>query len=57
MTDDDRTTCLACANFRGGRCHQAKLAFGSPWASIEIGTTLANLPQRCPAFKERKNGR
>jgi hypothetical protein len=47
----DLVTCTACTWLRGGRCQQARAAGLSPWASIEIGTTLANLPQRCPAWK------
>ncbi len=52
--DDDRKSCVECKNYSGNRCHQAKSAGLSPWASIEIGRDLAELPQRCPAFKERK---
>lgn len=50
----DLVTCTACAWYRANRCHQARKAGLSPLASIEIGRDLANLPQRCPAFKERK---
>jgi hypothetical protein len=53
-TDDDRKTCTECQNFKSGRCMQARAARLSPWASIEIGTTLAELPQRCPAFKGKQ---
>lgn len=52
--DDDRKPCTECQHYRADRCHQARKAGLSPWASIEIGTTLANLPQRCPAFKEKQ---
>lgn len=52
--DDDMVRCIACAWYRGNRCHQARKAGLSPWASIEIGTTLAELPQRCPAYQEKK---
>lgn len=54
--DDDRVTCVQCANLKAGRCMNAKCAGLSQWASIEVGRDLANLPQRCPAFvaKETK---
>jgi len=54
--DDDRVTCAACQHFKAGRCTQARRAGISPHASIEIGRTLAELPQRCPAFMARKTG-
>lgn len=55
MTDDDRVTCAACRHLIDGWCKQAKRTGISHRASIEIGTTLANLLQRCPAFKAKGN--
>ena len=49
MTDDTRVTCTTCANLRGGLCTQSKRAGFVP-QRIEIGSTLANLPQHCPAY-------
>ena len=49
MTDDNRVTCSACANLRGGLCTQSKRA-GFVSQRIEIGSTLANQPQHCPAY-------
>lgn len=54
MTDDTRTTCTRCHHFKAGRCMNARTAQLGVWASIEIGQTLANLPQHCPGYKERK---
>jgi hypothetical protein len=54
MNEDGMVTCRQCDNFRNGKCQQARAAGLSPWASIEIGTTLAQLPQRCPAFKGKQ---
>jgi len=53
MTDDTRVTCTTCAYLRNGWCSQAKRAGFVP-QRIEIGPALANLPQHCPAYKERK---
>lgn len=50
MTDDTRVTCATCANLRGGWCGQAKRARIGIGERIEIGSTLANLPQHCPAY-------
>lgn len=55
MTDDDRRTCTACQHLIGGWCKQAKRAGIRLLASIEIGRALANLPQRCPAFKAKSS--
>ena len=59
MTDDEtRVTCTPCAHLKASRCTQAKRAGLSPWASIEIGSELAQKPQHCPAYKPRgKDGR
>ena len=55
MTDDDtRVTCTQCTKLRNGRCLDAKRAGLSPWASIEVGTALANLPQRCPVYQPKE---
>lgn len=50
MTDDDRRTCVSCENYRGWQCVQFVRARMPKF----IGTTLANLPQRCPAFKAKQ---
>lgn len=51
---DDRKTCTQCLHYQRGKCMNAKAAQLGVWASIEIGTALANLPQHCPGYKERK---
>ena len=42
---DERRLCVACCNFRGGRCRQAELSGVGP----EVGA-LAVVLQNCPAF-------
>lgn len=50
---NDMHTCRECQHLKAGRCMQARRAGLSPFASIEIGTTLAEMPQRCPAWKAK----
>jgi hypothetical protein len=52
--DDGRKTCNECQHLRAGRCMQARRAGLSPFASIEIGRDLAEMPKRCPAFKGKQ---
>ena len=58
MTEDDRVTCTACANFRQGRCHQAQAAGLHPDryrpGTAEVGHDLAALPQHCSAYQPAK---
>ena len=51
MTDDPRVTCATCRNLQAGWCSDAKRA-GLPVITkrAEIGRTLAELPQHCPAY-------
>ena len=51
---DGMVTCRQCDNLRNGKCQQARAAGLIPWASIEIGRDLANLPQRCPAHQAKQ---
>jgi hypothetical protein len=51
MTDDDRVQCVRCGNFRACRCFEPLAAGISHRRDpLDIGRTLAELPQRCPAF-------
>lgn len=51
---DDMHTCRQCQHLRAGRCMQARRAGLSPFASIEIGRDLADMPQRCQAWKAKQ---
>ena len=51
---DTRPRCTACRNLRGSWCQAAKAALlAHRDGRAEIGPTLANMPQRCPAFLAR----
>jgi hypothetical protein len=46
---DDRVLCTDCHNYRYGHCHQhIRAGIGN---SSQVGSDLASLPQRCPAFE------
>lgn len=49
---DDRSTCTECNAFRPGRCTRHKAA---GLFSPEVGRDLASVPQRCPAFRRRRD--
>ena len=54
MDEDTRPRCTACRNLRGSWCQAAKAALlAHRDGRAEIGPTLANMPQRCPAFLAR----
>ncbi len=49
---DDRVLCTDCHNYRYGHCHQhIRAGIGN---SSQVGTDLASLPQRCPAFEPKR---
>lgn len=49
---DDRVLCIDCHNYRYGHCHQhIRAGIGN---SSEVGSDLASLPQRCPAFEPKR---
>ena len=49
---DDRVLCIDCHNYRYGHCHQhIRAGIGN---SSQVGSDLASLPQRCPAFEPKK---
>ena len=49
---DDRVLCTDCHNYRYGHCHQhIKAGIGN---SSQVGSDLASLPQRCPAFEPKR---
>ena len=49
---DDRVLCTDCHNYRYGHCHQhIRAGIGN---SSQVGSDLASLPQRCPAFEPKK---
>ena len=49
---DDRVVCTDCHNFRYGHCDQhIRAGIGN---SSLVGSDLASLPQRCPAFVTKK---
>ncbi len=52
MSDDDRVQCVRCGNFRACRCFEPiDAGISRRPEPMEIGRTLAELPQRCPAYK------
>lgn len=49
---DDRVLCTDCHNYRYGHCHQhIRAGIGN---SSQVGSDLASLPQRCPAFEPKR---
>ena len=49
---DDRVLCTDCHNYRYGHCHQhIRAGIGN---SSQVGSDLASLPQRCPAFELKR---
>ena len=49
---DDRVLCTDCHNYRYGHCHQhIRAGIGN---SSQVGSDLASLPQRCPAFEAKR---
>jgi hypothetical protein len=49
---DDRVLCTDCHNYRYGHCHQhIRAEIGN---SSQVGSDLASLPQRCPAFEPKR---
>ena len=49
---DDRVVCTDCNNYRYGHCDQhIRAGIGQ---SSRVGSDLASLPQRCPAFEPLK---
>ena len=49
---DDRVLCIDCHNYRYGHCHQhIRAGIGN---SSQVGSDLAYLPQRCPAFEPKR---
>lgn len=49
---DDRVLCTDCHNYRYGHCHQhIRAGIGN---SSQVGSDLASLPQRCPAFEPKE---
>jgi len=49
---DDRVLCTDCHNYRYGHCHQhIRAGIGN---SSQVGSDLASLPQRCPAFQPKR---
>jgi hypothetical protein len=49
---DDRVLCIECHNYRYGHCHQhIRAGIGN---SSQVGSDLASLPQRCPAFEPKR---
>ena len=49
---DDRVLCTYCHNYRYGHCHQhIRAGIGN---SSQVGSDLASLPQRCPAFEPKR---
>ena len=49
---DDRVVCTDCDNYRYGHCDQhIRAGIGN---SSLVGSDLASLPQRCPAFESKR---
>ena len=49
---DERVLCTDCHNYRYGHCHQhIRAGIGN---SSHVGSDLASLPQRCPAFEPKR---
>lgn len=58
MTDDDRVTCIACRNNRGGWCQKPREAgIAISRRPFELGPDLAEQPQRCPAHEAKPEPR
>lgn len=54
MADDDRVQCTRCGNFRACKCFEPiRAGLSKRREPFEVGTALAELPQRCPAFKAK----
>jgi hypothetical protein len=55
MNNDDRVQCVRCGNFRACRCFEPiKAQISHRREPIEIGRTLAELPQRCPGYTKKQ---
>lgn len=54
MSDDDRNRCTECALLIASHCTQPKRAgLSERFGKAEIGPELAQLLQRCPAFRQK----